>query len=351
MLRTAIAARGALAALTLALLLAGGCGGEQANNSAESAMPAPERTYEEAQADFQETMAAHNAAEDKEEQFQLWFDFLERNANSGYTVGTLDFLARQYYDKHMDDLAAGIAFVENHLPRIGDKWRGDGERLLIELYGMAGYVDKLREMAPEGNADFDTHIAFANAATDAEAWDLAFEQAKAAYDAATPEAIQAATPEHEFTEAELESRVNNQKGEALTTLGNARMNSGDIEAALSSFSEAEPFIMFNYVGVPDSDINLYWAKALIANGEYNAAMRRIAPDAVMQGGEEALELFKEAYEKSGGDEAGLDRAVEGMRAELARPVEEFEAYTYDGEKIAWSELKGKVTLLAFWFPT
>lgn len=355
MQRTEIAARWAVAALMLALLLAGGCGGEQADNAAETVAPAPERPDEEVRADFNDTMAAYRAEKDQEKKFQIWFDFLERNQNSGYTVGTLDYLAKDYYAEHMDDLAGGIAFVEDHLPKLGEKWRERGDRLLIELYGMAGDIDKLREMATEtaanGSANYGIHISFANAAADAEAWDFAFEQAKAAYESATPEAIQAGTPEHEFTEAELTSRVNSQKGEALTTLGNAQLNSGDIEAALASFSEAEQYVMFNYVGVPSSDINIYWAKALIANGEYDAAMRRIAPDAIMQGHAKSMEIFKEAYEKSGGEEAGLERAINGMRAELARPVEDFQAYTYDGEKVAYSSLKGKVTLLAFWFPT
>ncbi|MCG8456556.1 MAG: hypothetical protein MI919_09760, partial [Holophagales bacterium] len=188
MLRTIPSARWAFAALALAIMLAAGCGGESADTAAEPMEKAPERSAEEVKADFEETMAAYGAIEDKEEQFKIWFAFLERNPNGDYTVGTLNYLANNYYNDHMGDPAGGVAFIEKQMKHLTDD-RVDGAMdLLIQLNGKAGNVDKLQEIASgmeaEGKLDFQKHLTFANACVSAEDWEQAAKHAKAAYDGA-----------------------------------------------------------------------------------------------------------------------------------------------------------------------
>lgn len=344
------AAGWAISALVFALALAVGCGSESVDITDET----PQRTPEEVEADYVQTDSAAKAAEDMEEKARLWFDFLDRNPDAPYNIGILDHLARQYYGEYLQDPTGAIAFLESHIPRMSGDQADFAAELLITLVGESGNVAKLRELAAkmeaDGTLDHDNHLVFAEAALTAEAWDMAIKHATATVNGTTPEAIRAGSPDQVLNDARVTSWKNFYLGSALLIRGRAHMAKNNVDSALADFSAASTHERFNYVGVPRNDLNLHWAKALIAKGEYDAAMRRIAPDAIIQGHEPSMEIFRDAYEKSGGDAAGLERTVKKMHIELARAMPEFEAYDYEGEKVAWSDLKGRVTFLSFWYP-
>ena len=360
MYRPRTIARWAFAVFLLPLLLAAGCGSESADNAVKAEQQKPERSPEEIKADFDETVAKVNAVKDnKEELAKLWLDYLERNPDTSHTFGPLRWLAMEYYGDHLNDPEAAIALVNKQLNTLTGNRVEQAQLLLVRLYGMAGDVGKLRtiasEMDAEGALNFVSHKAIADAAVSAEAWDLATEHAGAAIDGTTPKSIRtyAESLGRELSEDDVATWIGFYKRPALLTFAEAHTGKGDVDAALKSLEVAEELNSYNYVGVSNNagEINSVWARTLIAKGEYEAAMRRIAPDAIYLEKERAIEIFKEAYVKSGGDETGLEDAMNKMRAEIARPIPEFEAYDYNGNKVAWSELKGRVTLLNFWHPT
>ena len=344
---TKVTTHSTFASLLLAVLLIAGCGGETEQTSTQAA---PAMTPEEIDAAFQEAVTAFESTDDQDAQAQTSIDFLELVPDSKYTLNVVKHVALEYNAKQKGNPAAGIAFIKEHMKRVSDETAEGLQPLLIELYGMAGDVDALRDLSEEMTAeratDFRTHLKFANAALAAEAWDLAIRHAQASL-----EALPAAEEKVEDN-GDVTRRLESHRSNALSILGRAQTQAGDIEAALASFAEAEQYVMFNFIGVSDyNDINFHWARALIAAGDYDAAMRRIAPDAIMRGDERAKEIFKEAYEKSGGDTADVEKAMDAKRDEFARALPEFEVYNYDGEKVAWSDVKGEVTILNFWFPT
>ena len=84
----------------------------------------------------------------------------------------------------------------------------------------------------------------------------------------------------------------------------------------------------------------------------SAAISRLAPKGVILGDVPASEVLSKAFIDRSGSANGFSDFVEGKRLEIAREIEDFQAYDYEGVEIAYSEVKGsKATLLAFWFPT
>ena len=67
--------------------------------------------------------------------------------------------------------------------------------------------------------------------------------------------------------------------------------------------------------------------------------------------EKALTIYKEAYLALGGKEADLEKEMWQTRLTKAPLMTDFTAYDYEGKEVSYNTIKGKVTLLAFWFPT
>ena len=59
----------------------------------------------------------------------------------------------------------------------------------------------------------------------------------------------------------------------------------------------------------------------------------------------------EIFEKNGGSEDGFDQYLYENRVKHARTIDSFAAEDYEGNKHESKDLMGKVTLVAFWFPT
>ena len=90
-----------ISALSCLFLFTFGCTQE----SGETALtPEQQAELDEAVSkDFTETMNAHNTLTSDEEQFELWKEFLARNPNGSYTVGTIEYLAMQHYIRRLED--------------------------------------------------------------------------------------------------------------------------------------------------------------------------------------------------------------------------------------------------------
>jgi len=307
--------------------------------------------------DFNATMKKYRAAQTEEEKISLWLGFLERNPDTEYTVGTVNYLLNVRYMRN-DDPEGAIRFIEDTLAKITDTDRRRQVKLLsVRVYGKAGMRDKLVALADEiaggGGLGFNDHAAFASAGVEAGAWQLALDHAEAALKLATPEAVKAEFEKagRKIDDARAERTSRRRTGSNMAIKGWALVNLGRTEEGLATFAEAVDKTPYHYVGVPNSQLDVYWAETLIRAGDYKAALDKIAPDAIMLGSDEAKALFKKAYVALNGSEAGLDEFTWKKRLEIARSVDDFTLPGYDGKRHSLSELRGKVTLLAFWFPT
>ena len=340
-----------ISALSCVLIFSFGCtqeGGEAALTAEELA--AQDAATEE---DFNKTMETHRGLTSEEEKFQLWNDFLTRNPNSDYTAGTIDYLAMRHYIGRLEDAEGAIAFAKEHLANLTDeRFVDDGKRLMFNLYAETGNKDEIGRMASEmKDPTIRDCMNVANAGLKIEDWELVQKFSHLALEMNTAETIKAEAGDRELTEEQIQNSIGRTSGTAYTNLGWAQMNLGDAEAAAESFAKAEPHIPFNYAGVAWSEFSTYMTKALMKKGDYEGAMKRIAPDAITMGDKDALALYKEAYLANGGNEAAFEGHVADMRGTIARTMPDFHAYDYDGNKVEYGSVKGKVTLLAFWFPT
>jgi hypothetical protein len=96
----------------------------------------------------------------------------------------------------------------------------------------------------------------------------------------------------------------------------------------------------------------YWARSCIRQGKYDDAMEMLVPEAVVWGDKEAKVVFEEAYVAKNGSADGLADYTRTLRVQNAKLFQDFSLPTFQGERRTFSDLRnGKVTLLAFWFPT
>lgn len=332
--------------LVLVLACAGltQCGGED-----QKAVAIPENPDE----DFQMTMDAFDGTENPEEKAGLWFAFVERNPSTGYTVGTLQYLATEYYMGLKNDPDAAIAFVKIKLSHLQDpELIAEGQRLLIEILGEAGRGDELSELVRklEREAEFvvDDDEAVYTAAVSAENWELAREFSEAAAGKLAEE-----LKDSEFDESEVAS-VEMQRSAALLSLAWATSNLGEDDEALDLFEQAGKSAQFDYTGFsswPTQEFDLYYGKALLKSGKVQEAISTVGPKAVILGDLAAMDVLAAAYQADTGSADGFTDFVEKTRHQIARELPGFKVFDYDGKEVDSADLKGKATLLAFWFPT
>lgn len=332
--------------LVLVLACAGllQCGGED-----QQLVAIPENPDE----DFQMTMDAFDRAEDPEEKAALWLAFLERNPSTGYTVGTLQYLATQYYMGLKNDPDAAIAFVKVKLSHLQDPEMGaEGQRLLIELLGEVGRSEELSELVRrlerENEFVVDDDEAVYTAAIAAENWELASEFSEVAARKLAEE-----LKDPELDESEVES-VEMQRSAALLSLAWAKSNLGEDDEALALFEQAGKSAQFDYTGFsswPTQEFDLYYGKALLKSGKAKEAISRIGPKAVILGDIVAMDVLAEAYQADTGSADSFTEFVEKTRHQIARNLPDFKVFDYNGSEVDSADLKGKATLLAFWFPT
>lgn len=303
--------------------------------------------------DFQMTMDAFDSTEDPEEKAALWLAFLERNPSNGYTVGTLQYLATQYYLGLKNDPDSAIAFLKIKLAHLQDpELAAEGQRLLIELMGEAGRSEELTELVRklEGETDFtvEDDEAVYRASIAAGNWELVTEFSEAALGK-----LATMLEDSELDEDTIES-IGHRRSSALMSLAWAKSNLGDDDEALALFEEAGKTAQFDYTGFstwPTQEFDLYYGKALLKSGKAEEAIARLGPQGVILGDLGALDVLAEAYRAETGSSEGFTDFVEETRHRIARELPDFKMFDYDGKEVLSSDITGKATLLVFWFPT
>jgi tetratricopeptide (TPR) repeat protein len=280
-------------------------------------------------------------------------NFLEDYPDTKYTSSVLDAVV--YYERdEMGDGDMAIAIVKKHIPQIKDQ-----ENLKSSLVVLAGaynaprYKTELREQVKElegyGPLSYQQYDALINAAFGAEDWDLALDLCTPAGDTATPEAVKADYPE--APEETIKERSEARAVDVDVYKGWGLANTGKVDQAISLFESSAGRVNFNYFGVPDNQLYLYWGQTLLKKGDKEKALEKLLPLALWDGDDDALKTVREIYEDNGGSAAAFDDYLLGERRRHARQMRTFSAVDYDDTMRESKDLMGKVTLVTFWFPT
>jgi len=190
-------------------------------------------------------------------------------------------------------------------------------------------------------------------AIDLEEWMVADEHSLAALEVATPEAYRADYPDREFSDEDLAERVQRRQATALAYDGWATYNMGDTELAFERFAAADDVGSVSYLGVPNTPLYTFWGRAALGEGDFDSAIEFLGAEAAFGNDGSGAEVYlREAYAAKNGDEEGFDELLWATRNELATTVDDFTLLDYEGNEISMANVRtGKVTLLAFWFPT
>jgi len=182
---------------------------------------------------------------------------------------------------------------------------------------------------------------------------VADEDSLAALEIATPDAYQADYPDREFSDQDLAERVQRRQATALAYDGWATYNKGDTELAFERFAAANDIGSVSYLGVPNTPLYTFWGRAALAEGDFDSAIEMLGAEAAFGNDGSGAEVYlREAYAAKNSDEDAFDEFLWATRSELATTVNDFKLLDYEGNEISMADVStGKVTLLAFWFPT
>jgi tetratricopeptide (TPR) repeat protein len=329
--------------LVLGLLaVAAGCSRQAPEDPAEAAY----RTFRTAYLD----------AASRTEQVALVEGFVADHAGhraAGYYATDLI----SYYAHDLGEPTRAYQVVEPMLSRITDP----EARLYLaaELAPVAVDAGRPLDLAPyiagveaQGPLGFDSLETIMAAACKVGDWPLAATHAAAAEARSTPEAWRSENPDRELTDEEVATRVQRRHVTALTYRAWALYNQGQTAEALALFEQAERERVNDYLGLASAPLDRFWASTLLREGNAAAALERVSREAVFGDHDQAVPVFREAWIAVNGSEDGVDEQLRQARRRLARTIDDFTLADYDGRQHSLSDLRrGKVLMLAFWFPT
>jgi hypothetical protein len=229
----------------------------------------------------------------------------------------------------------------------------------MEALGLADSVEIPLDVAEVANAlgtvrplTFSEHEQVSETAIELEEWTVADEHSLAASLMASPEQYREDYPDREFTDNEVATRVQYRKASSLANNAWAVFNLGDTSLAMERFAEADAAASLSYLGVPNTPLYRYWGRAALTQGDVDRAIELLGAETIFgEEGSVSAPYLREAYVAKHGNDDGFDEFLWSTRNDLARPADDFELLDYDGNPRSLFEASGKVTLLAFWFPT
>ncbi|MEJ2721361.1 MAG: hypothetical protein P8181_09505 [bacterium] len=303
---------------------------------------------------YAKAMEKRRSVEPIAERLAITTAFLDEFPESKYTAGAVGAVV--YYFGKLGNMPGAVAYTEALREKITDpSIARDVDKQMIVMYGEAGMMEKMLATADkletEDALDFADYWNIIGTGVKAENWDLVRDYCDRAKPVANGDAFRADYPDEEFTEEEVKKAGDNRMGMILVNEGWARANQGEVEGALADFANADKLVRHSYLGIPEYDLNVYWGKTLMMKRDYGSAAERLAPDALVMGNADALAGLRKSYAETNGGEDGFDSYAADLHKSIATPMTAFELADYDGKRHRYSDLKAKVTLLAFWFPT
>ncbi len=215
----------------------------------------------------------------------------------------------------------------------------------VDLAGAVAALEKERPL------NWDETISVLEEATAAKDWDLVLARSEAALALATPEACAASRRGKGKDEEALRKMADSRASEALAYRALALASTGNVEEAEALFAAAMEKSARNYVGLPTSPAASFRGRIALEQQDWDRALELLAPLAIMGGDAEAMRGVETAWRGKHGSTDGLEEWLWTTRQQLARPVDDFTLADYEGNDHTLSKELGKVTLLAFWFPT
>jgi len=320
---------------------------DTAAESAEGAVPQADEAWEAMVAQLQDV-------ETDGEKVPIIKAFVKENPNHERAAYALSGMI-YYLGDDQAALKEGLRFSREVLPSVTEAdIRREMQLELVGLYGrlgdeasLAAAADELASAKPLG---YPEHDSITEAALEAGAWELAATHAEAGLALATPEAFRADYPERNFTDEDVADAVRRRTAASYAGKGWALANLGRTDEALAAFAAGSGSVKHNYVGIPDSPLFSYWGRTLAEAGKNEKAMDMLVADAILGGDEEAMDALNGAYVAARG-EAGFEDYLLQNRRRLAKKIDDFTLNNYQGEPLTFSQLKGQVVLLSFWFPS
>ncbi len=304
---------------------------------------------------YQKTVEKRRATESTEEKLAFTKKFLDEFPESDRTASALD--AVYYYQaEDLGDVTGAVEYIDAVRGKIKDpEIARAADKELVYVYGESRMFPRMIEVADrlsaDGVLDFSDHWNMIESATKAQDWELARRYCDKAGSLATAEAYRKEHADENLTDDDVDKGVKKRTGMLLVNGGWARANQGEVDQALADFAKADPLVGHSFFDTAEYNLNLYWGEALLMKGDHRAAAEKLAADALVMRDERALTDLKKAYVGVNGSEKGFDEYAARMHRKIAKDVGDFELADYHGNRHTLGDLRGRVTLLTFWFPT
>lgn len=299
---------------------------------------------------------AWDAADTSEAKAALAEDYLSRFPSTEHS-GTMAWRIAYYRGQDLGDPARAWAAIAAALPAIEDPEQrfeagmaglslAGSTEVPLDLAEVAGALAAVRPLSFNENSDV------ADTAVELERWDLAENYSRAALELATPDQLRADYPDAGYSDEQVETRVRYRRASRLAVNGWALFNLGEVGEAFARFEEASAVGSENFLGVPNNPLYRYWGRAALAAGDHETAIDLLGAETIFGQDREAAEPYlRQAFATTTGGEEGYEEFLWATRNRLARTAVDFELLDYEGTPHRLSDTAGKVTLLAFWFPT
>ena len=257
----------------------------------------------------------------------------------------------------MNDLEGAIALVSSvrRETKTASSSHATGT-LLAGLLGEAGKKAELEtlveEFEGEGALDYYFLETAIDAAVKVESWELALRLSYPALPSATPEAVLEEIPEAKnFPKERPEAIAKWRRGNVLSMRAWALVNLDRMDEAMAEFDAAKESTVFDFAGVSQNRYAPFLALAYLRRGDPDAAIEIVAPNALFQGKPESRQVLRKALEARHGSDVDFDKLESDLRDRLAVNIADFALKDYQGREHRFSDIRGKVTVLVFWFPT
>lgn len=309
----------------------------------------------DAEGRYQELKAKLEAAKTDSEKLDICKLTLAELPESQHTMDALSAVKQHCAALGKPDEYASTA--ESTLARVKDPKLAREIRLeLLDFYsGNKNYSARLSTLAVELTAGdkvgYNRCIAVAEALCKSELWSEVPPVIERARPFCDMEMVRKDYASRNMSQPELEDRRDYRLGGLFMYGGWAKVNTGQVDAGLCDLAQAGKLVSRNYLGLCPNDLDLFWGRALIRAGKSAEALKLLSAAAIY--GDEAAygPLVKEAYSAVYGDVKNLSRYIADLRAASAKKMVDFTLSDYQNKPFTFSSTKGKVVLLAFWFPT
>lgn len=292
-------------------------------------------------------------SESDELSVRLLEDFLVQHPDTKYTASVLNAIG-YYQGESLEDPSGAIVFIKGHIAKLEETDHIRGSKVVLaSMYDVPEYKEDLRTLVMElndiGGLSFRNYSTLISTAFGAQEWDLALELVGPAKKEAIPEAVSEDYPE--ASEETVEERSQSRMTDLSVYEGWALANVGQSGKAIKLFESAGGKAEHDYFDTPEGMLNVYWGKTLLMDGESEGALEKLLPMALWADSETAKDAVEEMFIKEGGCAEDFDQYMYEKRLKHSKTIDGFAALDYEGNERHSKDLMGKVTLLAFWFPT